>query len=83
MGKRDKKEAFVQVGGNGVTIVGDIIITESAHVDGTVNGNIKSSAGTLTVGAVVNGDITGVDVVVLYKVEGNITDIFYVRNIRP
>lgn len=70
-------ESFESIVGASLRIEGDLIISKSVRIDGTVNGNIlQADGGSTTVaialGAKVHGDITVQDVIVSGYVKGNI-----------
>lgn len=70
-------EKFESIVGSSLRIEGDLIISQSLRIDGTVNGNIYQADGAsatvaIAPGATVNGNIAVSDVIVSGALKGNI-----------
>ena len=71
------KETFGSIIGSDLEIIGSLLATKSLRIDGTVVGNIKTKAGAdvcIALGktGLVQGNISGVRVLVAGRVEGNV-----------
>ena len=71
------KETFGSIIGSDLEIFGSLLATKSLRIDGTVIGDIKTKAGTdvcIALGktGLVQGNISGVRVLVAGRVEGNV-----------
>ena len=71
------KETFGSIIGSDLEIIGSLLATKSLRIDGTVVGNIKTKAGAdvciaLGKSGLVQGNISGVRVLVAGRVEGNV-----------
>jgi cytoskeletal protein CcmA (bactofilin family) len=71
------KETFGSIIGSDLEIFGSLLATKSLRIDGTVVGNIKTKAGAdvcIALGktGLVQGNISGVRVLVAGRVEGNV-----------
>jgi len=71
------KETFGSIIGSDLEIIGSLLATKSLRIDGTVVGNIKTRAGAdvciaLGKSGLVQGNISGVRVLVAGRVEGNV-----------
>lgn len=71
-------EKFESIVGASLRIEGDLIITRSLRVDGTVTGNIQQAEGAsatvaIAPGALVQGNVAVNDVIVSGTLKGNIT----------
>lgn len=71
------KETFGSIIGSDLEIIGSLLATKSLRIDGTIVGDIKTKAGAdvciaLGKSGLVQGNISGVRVLVAGRVEGNV-----------
>ena len=71
------KETFGSIIGSDLEIIGSLLATKSLRIDGTIVGDIKTKAGAdvcIALGktGLVQGNISGVRVLVAGRVEGNV-----------